>query len=120
VNLQKLHFKRCARKRAFPAPREADEAAQCASIKTGERIISYQCGDCLKWHIGHAPTAPAYPLCEICQQPIAPSRLESGRRKQRRITTCSRRCERALAKRREPQPDVPNQPVTKSLEKQSS
>jgi hypothetical protein len=45
---------RCGRKRKYRRPKLADEAAQRASIKTGELIISYQCYECRQWHIGHA------------------------------------------------------------------
>jgi hypothetical protein len=108
---------RCGRKRKYRRPKLADEAAQRASIKTGELIISYQCYECRQWHIGHADksqilarTSPGGPICELCWNRIPVERLDKGRRKGTQITTCSKRCQRELDARSAPPPHVPKGP----------
>lgn len=114
IDLRKQHFIRCGRKRAYRQAKHADEAAQRASLKTGELIISYQCYECLKWHIGHADqsqilarTSPGYPICEICGRRIEVDRLDKAKREGTRITTCSKACQRELMSRNTQQPPPP-------------
>jgi hypothetical protein len=102
-DLKKVHFRRCARKRGFRNPNIADELARRASLKTGELIISYQCYDCGKWHIGHADLSqilaripPNGPICMICGQRIPDSRIEKAERKGIVIQTCSKLCAQEL------------------------
>ena len=97
-------IRRCQRKKRYRKPKLADEAAQRASIATGELIISYQCYECLHWHIGHADNSqilarlsPGRPICELCWNPIPLDRLEKSKRQDKPITTCSKRCQRELA-----------------------
>jgi hypothetical protein len=72
-------------------------------MKTGELIISYQCYDCGKWHIGHADLSqilaripPNGPLCVICGQRIEATRIEKAERKGNIIQTCSKPCAQKL------------------------
>ena len=116
--LQRQALIRCGRKRAYRKPALADEAAWRASTKTGEWIISYQCYECLQWHIGHADksqilarTSPGRPTCEICWQPIDTNRLEKAERKGICITTCSRACQQELARKTGQNP--PSRPFQK-------
>ena len=126
--LEKQRWVRCKRKRTFRNPGSADEAAQRASIRTGELIISYQCCECLKWHIGradrsqilaHAP--PGTSTCVICTQPIRPERIKKAKKKGIHITTCCQWCQQELESRtaRQSQPTaLPTNPaVPKGPEK---
>ncbi len=97
---------RCTRKRSYRKANLADAAAQRASTRTGELIISYQCYECLQWHIGHADksqilarTSPGCPTCEVCCQPIPFDRLDKAKRKGISLTTCSKACQRELTLR---------------------
>ena len=104
--LRKKHFIRCARKIRYRTGERADAAAQRASEKSGELIISYQCFDCGGWHIGHADASqiaarqPVKPLCVICQQPIPDRRRELARRAGNFTTTCSLPCAKRLTNQR--------------------
>jgi hypothetical protein len=127
--LQRQGWIRCTRKRRYRKANLADAAAQRASIRTGELIISYQCYECLQWHIGHADksqilarTSPGRPICEICAEPTPFDRLDKAKRQGRPLTTCSQVCRRELAWRTEqqlqpaasPSPDPAKPAVPKS------
>jgi hypothetical protein len=133
--LQRQRWIRCTRKRRYRKAKLADAAAQRASATTGELIISYQCYECLQWHIGHADTSqilartsPGRPTCENCTLPIPFARLDKAKRQGKSITTCSKACQRELAARttQELQPRVspsakPTSPVVpKGAPKSSS
>jgi hypothetical protein len=112
-NLKKAHFGRCARKRRFRNPNIADEFAQQASLRTGELIISYQCYDCGKWHIGHADLSqilaripPNGPTCIICGQRIPESRIEKAKRWGSPTQACSKPCTQEMRRRRAQQKRV--------------
>jgi hypothetical protein len=113
--LRRQRWIRCTRKRSYRKATLADAAAQRASTRTGELIISYQCYECLQWHIGHADksqilarTSPGRPNCEICTQPIPFDRLDKAKKQGTPLTTCSKACQRELALRTEPtRPAVP-------------
>lgn len=47
-------YNRCERKIRYSSFKKATLMAEKASIKTGDLIISYECFDCLGFHIGHA------------------------------------------------------------------
>ena len=115
--LQVQRIIRCTRKRKYRKPHLADEAAQRASIETGELIISYQCYECGHWHIGHADrsqilarTSPGHPICELCWNPIPLDRFDKGQRQGKPITTCSKRCQRELQARQVYVPKGPPKP----------
>ena len=79
--IRKYSQARCGTKQAFRKASKADVAAMKASLKTNELIVSYQCYDCGRWHIGHAdeaqvlaPRKPVDPSCIICGKPISKSR----------------------------------------------
>jgi predicted RNA-binding Zn-ribbon protein involved in translation (DUF1610 family) len=100
--IQKYADARCGTKKAFRKASKADSAAMKASLRTGELIVSYQCCDCGRWHIGHAEEAqvlarrtPVDPLCIICGKPISKSRR---RRAGASTQVCSSQC--AKRKRR--------------------
>ena len=52
--LQLAHWIRCGRKLQYSKPR-AYEVAKRATRRTGTLIVPYECFDCARWHIGHAP-----------------------------------------------------------------
>ncbi len=119
--LERYHNSRCTRKAGFRTAEFADEMAEKASRKTGELIISYQCYDCGRWHIGHAdksqlaarsllPGEPL-PLCAICDRVIPQYRYTS--RSPITATTCSKHCATELGRRKkQPRPQVlPQRPV---------
>jgi hypothetical protein len=116
--LEIQRFIRCTRKRTYRKPKQADEAARRASMKTGELIISYQCYECLHWHIGHADksqilarSSAGFRLCELCATPIPSDRLDKGMRQGKQITTCSKRCQRELeARQAQAVPKGPSKP----------
>ena len=94
--IRKYAEARCGTKQAFRKASKADAAAMKASLKTGELIVSYQCYDCGRWHIGHADEAqvlarrkPEYPLCIICGKPISKNRR---RRAGASTQVCSSAC----------------------------
>ena len=101
---------RCQRKRTYWNGTLADKAAQRASAKTGELIISYQCYECHRWHIGHADLSqilaripPGRALCEVCGQPIDANRLDKAKKSGTLTTTCSKPCKRELDSRQKQQ-----------------
>ncbi len=104
--LKKEHFKRCVGKRRYRTGELADAAAQRASERSGELIISYECYDCGRWHIGHADASqiaarkPVKPLCVICQRPIPEQRRQQARRSGNLTTTCSQPCAKQLKRER--------------------
>lgn len=94
--IRKYAEARCGTKQAFRKPAKADEAALKASLKTGELIISYQCYDCGRWHIGHADETQLLarrqavnPLCIICGKEISKRRR---RRAGASTQVCSSEC----------------------------
>ena len=94
--IQKYSQARCGTKQAFRKASKADVAAMKASLKTSELIVSYQCYDCGRWHIGHADEAqllarrkPVDPLCVICGKPISKNRR---RRAGASTQVCSSEC----------------------------
>ena len=69
----------------FRSAKLADALAEKASRETGELIISYQCFDCGKWHIGHADEAQLAArnlagakriFCVICDKLIPADRIQ--------------------------------------------
>ena len=109
-DLRKVHFERCARKRGYSNPDMADELAQKASLRTGDLIISYQCYDCGKWHIGHADLSqilaripPNGPTCVICGQRIPEARIEKAKRWGSPTRTCSKLCTKEMRRQRDKQ-----------------
>lgn len=105
--LKRQHKKRCARKRYYQHAEPADCAAQRASKRSGELILSYKCYDCGGWHIGHADAAQiaareamSKPICAICEKPIPEARLAKAAHYKTRTTTCSPPCARRLAAQR--------------------
>jgi hypothetical protein len=105
--LETQHKKRCAGKQFYRRADSADWAAQRASKRTGELIISYKCYDCGGWHIGHADAAQiaarealSKPICAICDKPIPEGRLGKAAHYKTRTTTCSPPCARRLTAQR--------------------
>jgi len=97
--IRKYAEARCGTKRAFRKPAKADEAAMKASLKTGELIISYQCYDCERWHIGHADETQVLarrqalnPLCIICGKEISEIRRTRARSSGNTTDVCSSHC----------------------------
>jgi len=100
--LQTHHQNRCVGKKRFGKPEAADRAAERASRKTGDLIISYKCIDCGRWHIGHAdpaqraarnlPPAPQKVFCVVCGERIPPGRIARAQRHHEIVDTCSKRC----------------------------
>jgi DNA-directed RNA polymerase subunit RPC12/RpoP len=104
--LQRQHQKRCGDKAAYRTAELADKKAERVSRKTGELIISYQCIDCGRWHIGHADQtqheirhAPSKLICVECGQPMSTERLLDMQRNGIALVTCSARCSRRRARR---------------------
>ena len=105
--LETQHKKRCAGKQFYRRADSADWAAQRASKRTGELIISYKCYDCTGWHIGHADATQiaarqplVKPLCVMCQRPIPEERRKQARLSGNRTTTCSKHCAWRLKRQR--------------------
>ena len=105
--IQKHHENRCEGKQAYRKASLADEQAEKATHRAGELIISYQCYDCGKWHIGHAdqsqilarvPTSK--PTCVICKGLINEARLQQAEQNGTHTTTCSKTCARQQRSRR--------------------
>jgi hypothetical protein len=92
--LHRQNRARCARKHAFCSAKKADLAAERASRKSGELIISYQCFDCGNWHIGHADQTqilarqPVGPRCVVCGQTIPDGRIARSLSSGNRTQTC--------------------------------
>lgn len=97
--LREAHRRRCEGKAAFPRASLADRAAMRISARLGELIISYQCCDCGRWHVGHADSGQKQirmrsitPRCVICGAPIPQRRLVQARRSGTLIHTFSKQC----------------------------
>jgi predicted RNA-binding Zn-ribbon protein involved in translation (DUF1610 family) len=105
--LKQLHDTRCGNKAAYRNPEIADRRAERASRKMNQLIVSYQCPDCGRWHIGHADhtqvlvrNAPSTMNCVECGAPIPASRLENARMSKGTTTTCSDKCSVRAQRRR--------------------
>jgi hypothetical protein len=120
--LAKHHHDRCECKRRFRKPETADRAAEKASRKTGDLIITYQCFDCGKWHIGHAdpaqraarglPPAPQKVFCVICGKSIHLKRIARARARYEVVDTCSAHCAERQTQQQSPPRNPPDGPVS--------
>lgn len=95
----KAHNSRCEGKIAYRRGALADRAAMRMSAKTGDLLISYQCCDCGRWHVGHADSAQirlriqsAPPRCVVCGTLIPKERIAQAHRSRTPIFACSKLC----------------------------
>lgn len=93
------HNSRCEGKVAYRRGALADSAAMRMSAKTGDLLVSYQCCDCGRWHVGHADWAQirlriqsAPPRCVVCGTLISKERLAQAQRSRTPIHACSKLC----------------------------
>jgi hypothetical protein len=99
------HFKRCAGKRRYRTIAKAALAADRASRRTGELIITYDCPDCGCRHIGHADRTQLVlrdnltaPICRQCARPIPIPRQRRSTLGGNDCLYCSEACRRAYNK----------------------
>ena len=132
--LEQRRERHCKGKQSYHTARQADAVAEKMTHKTHELLISYQCHDCGRWHIGHADESQilarvptSRPTCVICRELISEARLKKAQYYHNTTTTCSRPCASELKRRRaqqkkpaspqDPPPSEPCPPVSQGVAK---
>jgi hypothetical protein len=104
--------KTCSFKAAYSTWDRAEDQAIQMSIKTGESIVTYECSECSRFHIGHADKAAdksrkireaalsLNTLCPRCDKPVSDERRFASARSGRSLVYCSRWCRRKSAIKR--------------------
>ena len=98
--IQKYAKARCGTKQAFRKPGKADEAAMKASLKAGELIVSYQCYDCGRWHIGHADETQILPRLPVVNPPCIICGKEISKRRRRGAGASTQVCSSECGKKK--------------------
>lgn len=107
--------RRCEGKVAYPSMRLATRLAEKVSLRTGELIISYECVDCGRFHIGHADVSQklargigSLKRCLQCGRSVYEPPSKRPDRPASPILYCSRDCRHRAAQRRRTERANPN------------
>jgi len=105
-------IRRCSFKAAYSTWDRAEDQAIQMSIKTGELIVTYECSECSRFHIGHADKSAdksrkirkaALSLnshCPRCDKPVSDERRFASAQSGVSRVYCSRWCRKKSARKR--------------------